>query len=678
FPMHLKVLILTQMRLLVRKNGSITVMLSLVGLVVFAMLGTCVETARFAACKRQATQIIQTSTSALLTEYSRPLYDHYGFFFLESGGIPYERVIARYASDSMRGNAGYMSFMTGELSEVKVKDKTCAGDDEAAPLQKEINEYMKREVTSELLGKTLSKLGLLKSTEDEAKQLEDTVEEQKEDTKLDNHIVKLMCLVDGVRLSKGKIRTVSNFAKKFALEKEIKGEDFGVMQQSVWKKMKKNIDKTPAKWDKTDAAFRKNLKSAADETKKAIEEGKKLKATYSSASSHSDMAARVISGLDSLDGNLKVLTETERILNAGGDKKELKSKLKSLWKDYDTTSLSFDYSGADGDEDEKNPLDSLGDGVEGGILKLVCEKPDKLSKKGIKNADDYAKYYKENPSEKKDFSDRAEKFAKDEDLKLTGVFEDVAGYALDEFSLDSYIQKKFPSYIEKAKDKDWKQPLKYGWEYIVSGDASDKENLESVVSRILLIRTVTNTGAILADSSKRAECYAAAAALVGITGLPFLIRFTQTLMIIAWGFVESLVDVAAILMERDVPVVKSSKSIKTTFPEIFLVTNSAITGRAKKYKKAGKTTFGYREYMLAFMAMTPAKIRRYRVMDLIDAGMKKNGYGGFSVGKSVFSMEVMAGFSFPSKFFRMPSISNIIGRDINTYETSCLIKSGYL
>ena len=166
-------------------------MLSLVGLVIFAMLGTCVETARFAVCKRQAAQAVQTGTMALLTEYSKPLYDNYGLFFLEGAGEPYERVISRYASDALRANKGYMSFLSGNIDELKVKNKTLAGDDEAKPLQKEINAYMQREITTELLSKTLGKLGMLKNTEEDAKQLEETVEKEKEDTKLDKHIRRL-------------------------------------------------------------------------------------------------------------------------------------------------------------------------------------------------------------------------------------------------------------------------------------------------------------------------------------------------------------------------------------------------------------------------------------------------------------------------------------------------------
>ena len=652
-------------------------MLSLVGLVIFAMLGTCVETARFAVCKRQAAQAVQTGTMALLTEYSKPLYDNYGLFFLEGAGEPYERVISRYASDSLRANNGYMSFLSGNIEELKVKDKILAGDDEAKPLQKEINAYMQREITTELLSKTLGKLGMMKNTEEDAKQLEETVEKEKEDTKLDKHIVKLMYLVDGVKVSKGRISTTRDLAKKFGQKKVLKGEDFGVMKQAVWTKMKKNINKTPVKWSKLDASFKNAVRKTKEVTKKAIEEGKKLKTAYASAT-HSDMAARVISGLSSLDGNLRVLEQTEKILNSTTDKNEQKEELKKIWKDYDTSSLSFDYSGAGETGESEDPLEKLGDSAGAGILNLVCENPKKLSKKSIDNADEYAKYYKENPPEKKDYSESMNSFAKDEKLELSGVFGDVASYAMDEFSLDTYIQKKFPSYIQKIKEKKWKQPLKYGWEYIISGEKTDKENLESVVSRILLIRTVINTGAILSDAKKRAECYTAAAALVGLTGLPFLIRLTQTLIIIAWGFVESLTDVAAILMERDVPMIKTSKNIKTTLPEIFIVTNSAITKRAKKFAKQKSTSFGYKEYVLAFMAMTSPKKRRYRVMDLIDAGMSKNGYTGFSIGKSAFKLDVEAGFTFPSKFFHMPSIKNIIGRDITSYETACLISAGYL
>lgn len=689
-----------------KARGSVTVMLTLVGVLILAMVGTCVETARYAACAGQGTEVLRVGADALLTEYSRPLYDHYGLFFLEDNGEPLEKVMDRYISDSLQNKAGFMDFLKGELTSLEVKEKTLVGDHKAEPLMREIVAYMERFATTEGLQKLMKKIGKFSEAEEQADQIEESVEEEREDKKLDDRIVRLMNLVDGIRISdSGKVTGTSWFAKKYAVKKDFDGADFGIQEATIWKAMKPKINKTPSNWKDTGQTFLSGLRKVIEKTKEAIEEGKRLKSDYMKAN-HSDMAERVIAGLPSLSGNLRVLEETETLLTdhslgAG----ERKKQLKSLWKDYDTDSLSFDYSGVDqAGGDGASPLDALGDAIGGGLLGLVCENPDSISTKGIKKEDRYAKYYKQESPENKNYGDRMDHLARDEEVELSGTMGDVAAYGLEEFMLDSYITKMFPSYTQELKQyrsdpadtsnkkgntasetsgkesgkKEWKHALDYGWEYAVAGEKSDKDNLESVLSRIMILRTVTNFLAILSDGAKRAEAFTAAVAVVGFTGLVFLIRFTQTLIMVVWAMVESMTDVAALLMEREVPIVKTSKQIKTTFPEVFLITNSAIVSRAKKYKKATSTSFGYREYIWLFLAMTPAETRRYRVMDMIENDMKKNGYKGFSIGKCLFDMEVEGGFHYPSKFFHLPMISDILDRDLSGYAYLCRIHAGYL
>ena len=86
---------------MVRKRGSITVFLSLAGILIFALLGTLLETARYTACGNHAARTLRTASEALLSEYSLPLYENYGLFFLESEGKPYEEVMAAYVGTSL-------------------------------------------------------------------------------------------------------------------------------------------------------------------------------------------------------------------------------------------------------------------------------------------------------------------------------------------------------------------------------------------------------------------------------------------------------------------------------------------------------------------------------------------------------------------------------------------------
>ena len=657
--------------------------LSISGILILALLGTLVETARYTACANHTARTIRTSVEALLTEYSRPLYDNYGLFFLESGGTADEKVIAGYAADTMEAaNSGAMDFLSGGIQQIQITDRTYLGDDGAAALQKEINQYMLRRLTEKQLDKWRKKSSDILQTQDTAEDIEDTVEQQRKVAELDEQLLKLMKWIDGITVSNGTISCEKVFIKMFA-RGEIKGQNFGVTTEAVWKKMKKKIDNTPSDWSKLDRkAFLKKAEKVCTLTEQAIREAESLRIGYQKYGSkntefadHDKKMGNLIRQMSVLETNKEILSETCIILRQPKEEGET-DRLEELWKGYDTGTISFDYTGVEEEGGAENPLDALS-GIWGdGILKLTCSEPEKISKAKVSQADNFAELYGDTAGSAEDYGNRITTLVEDEEASFSGILSDLGGYGMDEFCLDSYIQDRFSSYTETVSG--WKKSLKYQWEYIVAGKGSDKENLESVLNRILLIRVPVNFSAIYRDPAKKAEAYAAAAAVVGFTGLEPLIRLVQTLILLVWSVVEGFVDIAGLLQGRDVPVLKMPAQILTGFPEIFGLSGRMITKRAKKFSKGTGKSFGYKEYLLLFLALTGRNTRLYRIMDLIQWDMVKNGYSGFLLGNCVFSMKVSASVTFPTRFFRLPVISGMLGRDIWGYSYSCEIIKGYL
>ena len=74
--------------------------------------------------------------------------------------------------------------------------------------------------------------------------------------------------------------------------------------------------------------------------------------------------------------------------------------------------------------------------------------------------------------------------------------------------------------------------------------------------QITLLRTVMDFASIVGDSTKRNEARALAILLVGFTGLPILIGITQAIILLAWSFAEALLDVCALMMGKEIPVIK--------------------------------------------------------------------------------------------------------------------------
>lgn len=659
-----------------RREGSITVFLTLAGMIIFAMLATMVETARFGVCANHAARTLRTSTEALLTEYSRPLYENYGLFFMEQAGTPYETVIARYAGDTMEASeGGKMDLLRGTFREISVTERVCAGDNGAKALAEEITAYMERKMVKNQLNKFMKKTDEMRGTEEQAKDIEKTVEEQEKLAQLDRLVLKLMELIDGISVSGGKIHCKTYFVKMFSQREKPKAKDFGVTEASVFREMKKKLDTTPADWEHFSAsAFAAKVKNAIEVTEQAIETGEELERKFQAIhSGEGALVEHLVGKLPVLRGNLRVLEETISLLE-----KESPKQLKLLWKDYDTKSIVFDYTGINESGGAENPLDTLSGMWGNGILNLVCEKPETLSKKSVSASDGYASLYGMEKETGEDYGERVNEFAKDEKVNLSGVMDGGASYAWSEFCVNSYILDKLDGYMEKSSIKGWKHRLLYQREYIIGGKKSDKANLEAVLNRILLIRTAVNFTAIYADAGKKSEAYAAAAAIVGFTGMEPLIRLTQTLIIIAWSMVESLVDIAGLLQERDVPLIKKTGQVLTSFAELFVLTNSAITKRAKKFPKAGKKSVGYSEYIKVFLFSIGSEKRRYRIMDIIQWDMQKNGYQSFQIGNSVCSLTVQGSAYFPARLLCFAPVGKLLGRDMRQYQSVCEITVSYI
>ncbi len=105
--------------------------------------------------------------------------------------------------------------------------------------------------------------------------------------------------------------------------------------------------------------------------------------------------------------------------------------------------------------------------------------------------------------------------------------------------------------------------------------------------------------------------------------------------------------------------------------------HDSLQKRAKRFPKSKKSSFGYQQYLMLFLAMTKQSTRRYRVMDLIQNTMQKNGYKGFKLGSCVYEMKVCGGFLFPGHFFRMAPLESVLGRDVKNCRINVEICAGY-
>lgn len=104
--------------------------------------------------------------------------------------------------------------------------------------------------------------------------------------------------------------------------------------------------------------------------------------------------------------------------------------------------------------------------------------------------------------------------------------------------------------------------LDYELEYILEGYASDRENLEAVASKLLMVRFVPDYAYIQTDAEKKAEAEAVALTLCTVIGLPELAEGAAQGILLAWAYGEAIMDLRTLIRGGKVPLVKSAEDWK--------------------------------------------------------------------------------------------------------------------
>lgn len=237
------------------------------------------------------------------------------------------------------------------------------------------------------------------------------------------------------------------------------------------------------------------------------------------------------------------------------------------------------------------------------------------------------------------------------DYNTTSLLGEGVNRATEHLLFQSYLQEHFYQYPTEGETEGARKPstLSYEQEYLLLGKSSDKENLVSVISKIIFLRTILDFTVLLGDKAKWAEAKSLAAALVGFTGLPILVSITQTLLMILLAFAEALVDTCALLIGKEIPVLKNK--ITLAFYDLLKLNRSFIQSRASSYPTEQKLlSFGYSDYIKLFLFFKNKEEVSYRAMDLIQENIRLRYEDTFRISNCLYGFETEAKFNIEPKF----------------------------
>lgn len=288
---------------------------------------------------------------------------------------------------------------------------------------------------------------------------------------------------------------------------------------------------------------------------------------------------------------------------------------------------------ADGDEsevelekpsNEPNPVDTINVLQASPILELVMEDSSTLSNKKIAN-----------------FNQVSSK----RQLKTgNGTFQAKEDTAINRALFNEYLFEKFPNYL--SEDTENENILKYQAEYILCGKESDKDNLEAVVNKLLLMREGINFVYLFTDSTKRAEVTALATAIVGYLG-PLAVGMLEIVLLLSWAFAESVLEVRMLLSGKKVDLLKNAENWNLSLENLANLSNVLDSGEEDE---GGIDYKGYLK-MLMFFSDTNKKVTRS--LDLIEVTIQASNQD-FKIDNCTQGFTTTIQYDIGNLFLRLP------------------------
>ena len=209
---------------------------------------------------------------------------------------------------------------------------------------------------------------------------------------------------------------------------------------------------------------------------------------------------------------------------------------------------------------------------------------------------------------------------------------------------NEYVLKNFSSAVPdegnsgstEESGKTGRRSLAYEAEYILEGKSSDKENLESFLMKLFLVRMALNYVYLMGDSAKQAEVTTLAVAVTTVLLIPEAAEVLKQLILLAWAAGESVVDIRALLSGNRTALTKSSDTWQ--LPLSSLLTLGSGTEQTDGSDVPGGIT--YKDYLRMFLFLKDPDDVNMRVLDRIEGNIRSEyGMDWFRADQCITKME---------------------------------------
>ncbi len=217
-----------------------------------------------------------------------------------------------------------------------------------------------------------------------------------------------------------------------------------------------------------------------------------------------------------------------------------------------------------------------------------------------------------------------------------------------------YIEKngQQTGYIEK-NDRAVGRLLDYEIEYILCGRQSDKDNLNEVLFKLILIREGLNLSYLVTDVQKKNECFGLALQLLGYTGNMVLIKAAQYFIMSIWAYAESVMELRELYAGESIATVKNADNWITDINTVISsgaagLKTSLFSDKNKAGKETGSTagynSLDYMDYMRILLLIKDRTARNAGIMSAMELVMIALGHEDFRMKEYIYEASGTAVF----------------------------------
>lgn len=217
---------------------------------------------------------------------------------------------------------------------------------------------------------------------------------------------------------------------------------------------------------------------------------------------------------------------------------------------------------------------------------------------------------------------------------------------------EQYIIDYFSSVTGKKSEN---RNLDYELEYILCGKSSDEENLKAVTDRLLAFRFAMNYAYLMSSSEKQGEAAALALTITTLLLMPELEEGMKQLLLILWGYGESVLDIRSLLDGKRAAMMKNDENWQLQLSSLFRL-GTAGDVQESRDEEGG---LAYIQYLQILLFIASDGQLTMRTLDRVEQNLiQEQGLSGFRADSCVTKLKIQNAaevwngvtYEFPTEF----------------------------